>query len=179
MPVSVGLSLFRRAPACQSHWAIFPHLPHPPARSTGSASHGHGNNSQGAPCATDAAIPKEMRADGRAVSQHGVDKVGVHTVLVESHMVLSGGQGRAEQLQGEDVVGACGISASQHSSAALHTLSPGRTEQGALFCCPIVTLLFCCAPLIAIFSPLRCLTCVKATSPYSSHVPERRGGRSF
>lgn len=92
------------------------------------------NNSWEAPWATDSAIAKEMRADGRVVSQHWVGKVGAHTVLVGSHMVLPGAWVTAEQLQAEDVVGVCGTSVSQHSSAALHTPSPGHRALSRVHC---------------------------------------------
>lgn len=107
------------------------------------------NNSWEAPWATDSAIAKEMRADGRVVSQHWVGKVGVHTVLVGSHMVLPGAWVTAGQLQAEDVVGACGTSVSQHSSAALHTPSPGHHALSRVHCFVALLSLYCLAVLLS------------------------------
>lgn len=109
------------------------------------------NNSWEAPWATDSAITKEMRADGRVVSQHWVGKMGVHMVLVGSHMVLPGAWVTAEQLLAEDVVSACStdLSVSQHSSASLHTPSPGHHALSRVHCFVALLSLYCLAVLLS------------------------------
>lgn len=91
---------------------------------------------------------------------------------VRAHGVLLGARRRAEQLQAEDVVNACGTNVSKRSTAAL--LTPSCTEQGALSHCLIVTLLSCCAVLTGFFLPPRCHTCTKASSPYGPSAPGRQ-----